>query len=71
MNETNKKSISREINNLGWFQILAKLCRDFSSLNNASHHNNDTRYTSTSAVMLCAVLLCVVMLKVVAPLTLP
>jgi hypothetical protein len=25
-------------NNLGWFQILAELCRDFHSLNDVSHH---------------------------------
>jgi len=47
MNETNKKSISREINNLGWLQILAKRCRYFHSFNNMSHHNNDPRHTST------------------------
>ncbi len=30
-------SINTGINNLGWFQILAKLCRDFHSFNDASH----------------------------------
>ncbi len=31
-------SINAGINNLGGFQILAKLCRDFHSFNDASHH---------------------------------
>jgi hypothetical protein len=37
INKTNKISINTDINNLGWLQILAKLWRDFRSLNDASH----------------------------------
>ncbi len=32
-------SIKWDINNIGWFQILARLCCEFCSLNDASHHN--------------------------------
>jgi hypothetical protein len=35
-------SINTDINNLGWFQILAELCRDFCFLNDASHNNSHT-----------------------------
>jgi hypothetical protein len=33
-------SIKWDINNLGWLQIFAELCRDFYSLNDASHHKS-------------------------------
>jgi len=38
INRSNKGSTNADINNLGWFQILAELCCDFCSLNDASHH---------------------------------
>ncbi len=48
-------SIKWDINNLGLFQILAGLCRDFHSLNNASHHNRvttDILYLQKSCIKL-------------------
>ncbi len=38
ISRTDKTSINTKINNLWWFQTLAKLCRDFHYLNKVSHH---------------------------------